>query len=339
MSRSLTVFNMNLVKHILGATRSFWLLLPVLLLSPMIKAHETPIALLILAERQQGVFFVDWNFESNLVQVPPTPVFPEHCNYDHPRLSCGDNGLYGPLTVEALGEQYSAAVVRVARLDGEVHSYTLSAANPTAILTQDGVLPLSAVMRSYIPLGFEHILLGIDHLLFVLGLMLLVSSRWMLIKTITSFTIAHSLTLAAVTLGWMGVPERPVNAAIALSIVFVAVEVIRHRRGIPCWSARAPWAVAFGFGLLHGFGFAGALTEVGLPPENLPSALLFFNIGVELGQLLFVFAVLLLMRCHRILLAELPRWGQTSAIYAMGAIASYWFMSRVSMFFMVPPGY
>jgi len=322
-----------------GTVLGLWVLLPLLLISPLLKAHETPIALLTLSERQEGVFFVDWSFDSAIGQAPPTPVFPAHCSYDHPRLSCGEEGLFGRLSVEALGQHYSAAVVRIARLDAGIHTYTLSGANPTALLTQDGVLPWSEVMKSFIPLGFEHILLGIDHLLFVLGLMMLVSSAWMLVHTITAFTIAHSLTLAAVTLGWMGVPERPVNAAIALSIVYVAVEVLKHRRGIPCWSARAPWAVAFGFGLLHGFGFAGALTDVGMPPENLPAALLFFNIGVELGQLLFVFAVLLLIHCHRILMAEIPRWGQTSALYGIGAVASYWFISRVAMFFNVPTVY
>lgn len=322
-----------------GVFTGLCLLLLLVVFSPLAKAHETPIALLTLLERQEGTFFVDWDFVSVLDQAPPTPIFPEHCDYDHPRLSCGEPGLYGPLTVAALGQQYSAAVVRIARLDGSVHTYTLSAANPSVTLTQDGVLPLADVMRSFVPLGFEHILLGIDHLLFVLGLMMLVSSTWMLVHTITAFTIAHSLTLAAVTLGWMGVPERPVNAAIALSIVYVAVEVLKHRRGIPCWSARAPWAVAFGFGLLHGFGFAGALTEVGLPPENLPAALLFFNIGVELGQLLFVFAVLLLIRCHRVLAAEVPRWGHTSALYGIGAVASYWFIARVSLFFTAATGY
>lgn len=301
--------------------------------SPLLQAHSTPIALLTLSERQQGEFYADWNFDNTVYQSPPTAIFPAHCVFAYPRLSCGEEGLFGSVSVEALGERYSAVVLRVARLDGETHSYTLSAANPRAILTQDGVLPVSEVIKSYIPLGFEHILLGIDHLLFVFGLMMLVSSRGMLVRTITSFTIAHSLTLAAVTLDWMGVPERPVNAAIALSIVYIAVEVVKHRRGIPCWSARAPWVVAFGFGLLHGFGFAGALTEVGLPPENLPAALLFFNIGVELGQVLFVFGVLLLIRCHRILASELPRWGQTSALYGIGAIASYWFLSRVALFF------
>lgn len=331
---------MRFSKILLIRPLRIWTLLFFLLaFSPLLQAHNTPIALLTLSERQPNVFYVDWTFDNTLSQAPPTAIFPPHCVYDYPRLNCGEGGLYGRLSVEALGERYSAAVTRVARLDGKTHTYTLSAANPTAILTQDGVLPLQEVMKSYVPLGFEHILLGIDHLLFVLGLMMLVSSRWMLVRTITSFTIAHSLTLAAVTLGWMGVPERPVNAAIALSIVYVAVEVLKHRRGIPCWSARAPWAVAFGFGLLHGFGFAGALTEVGLPPENLPAALLFFNIGVELGQLLFVFAVLLLMRCHRILMAELPRWGQTSALYGIGAIASYWFIARFALFFNVPPSY
>lgn len=320
-------------KKINGGLLSLWFLILCLFGAPSLQAHDTPIASLNLTERQHGEFFVDWKFDDAFGRAPPTPIFPTHCSYNHPRLSCAEEGLFGELSVQALGESYSAAVVRVARLNGETHTYTLSAANPTAILTQDGVLPLSAVMKSYVPMGFEHILLGIDHLLFVLGLMMLVSNGWMLVRTITSFTIAHSLTLAVVTLGWMGVPERPVNAAIALSIVYVAVEVIKHRRGIPCWSARAPWAVAFGFGLLHGFGFAGALTEVGLPPENLPAALLFFNIGVELGQLVFVFTILLIIHCHRILKAELPRWGQTSALYSIGAIASYWFISRFAMFF------
>lgn len=294
-------------------------------------AHETPIALLTLTERQEGVFNVYWNYSSSRNLSPPTPVFPQHCVYDYPKLNCGAKGLYGRLELLQLGERYSAAVIQIKRLGIETHTYTLTGANPALNLTPDGKLPLSQVAVSYIPLGFEHILLGVDHLLFVFGLMLLVSSRWMLVKTITSFTIAHSITLAAVTLGWLGVPARPVNAAIALSIVFVAVEIIHLRRGKPTLSARLPWLIAFGFGLLHGFGFAGALTGIGLPPENLPAALLFFNVGVELGQLSFVLAVLLLYWCHRVLGARLPQWSQPTAVYGMGAVASFWFFSRLAV--------
>ena len=298
------------------------------LISSPVMAHETPIALLTLSERQAGVFNVEWTYSSSTNPFPPVPSFPPQCNYDYPKLSCGEQGLYGELSLQKLGERYSAAVVQIARLNAKTQSYTLTGANPRVILTQSGKLPLSRVMSSYIPLGFEHIMLGIDHLLFVLGLMLLVSNTWMLTKTITSFTIAHSITLAAATLGWVGVPERSVNAAIALSIVFLAVEIVKHRRGQPCLSARLPWAIAFGFGLLHGFGFAGALTDIGLPPDSLPAALLFFNIGVELGQLCFVFIVLALYWCHRTLQVVMPRWSEHVGLYGMGAIASFWFLSR-----------
>ncbi|MEM6938264.1 MAG: HupE/UreJ family protein [Pseudomonadota bacterium] len=294
-------------------------------------AHETPIALLQLRETQAGSFLEAWTYSSSVNMEAPTPVYPDHCNYRPPRVHCGETGLIGPLTFEKLGQDYSAAVVRVRGLSGATHSYTLTAAQPVINLTASGILPWRQVAGSYLPLGFEHILLGLDHLLFVLGLMLLVASPWMLVKTITAFTIAHSITLAAATLGWVGVPERAVNAAIALSIVFVAVEIIKLWRGQPGLSARYPWAVAFGFGLLHGFGFAGALTDIGLPPENLPLALLFFNVGVELGQLAFVLLVLLLMRAHQQLQAGLSQRAQAVGVYALGAVASFWFIERMNM--------
>ncbi len=294
-------------------------------------AHETPIALLQLRESQPGTFVEFWNYSSSVNLEAPIPVYPEHCRYLAPRVECGERGLVGPLTFQKLGEDYSAAVVRVRPLEGSTVSFTLTAAQPLVNLTPTGVLPWTDVAAAYIPLGFEHIALGVDHLLFVLGLMLLVSTRWRLIKTITAFTIAHSITLAAATFGWLGVPESAVNAAIALSIVFVAVEVIKLRQGQPGWSARYPWAVAFGFGLLHGFGFAGALTSIGLPSENLPAALLFFNVGVELGQLAFVLTVLVMLRAHQQLDARLPKSGETVVVYAMGGIASFWFLSRFNM--------
>ncbi len=294
-------------------------------------AHDTPIALLTLSERQAGLFNVEWTYSSPVNLMPPTPVFPKHCLYEPPILRCGESGLFGRLALEKLGERYSAAVVQISYVNGKTHSYTLTGANPSVAITPSGSLPLTQIMASYIPLGFEHIMLGVDHLLFVLGLMWLVSSQWMLLKTITSFTIAHSITLGAVTLGYVGVPDKPVNAAIALSIAIVAVEVLKHKRGEKSFSSSKPWAIAFGFGLLHGFGFAGALTSIGLSPENLPAALLFFNVGVELGQVCFVLLVLALMWSHRVVQTSFPRWSETAAIYGIGTIGCFWFLSRFSM--------
>lgn len=318
-------------------TNKFFLKITLLLVincvAQFANAHSTPIALLDINERQQGIYNIDWTYSSPKDDKPPTAVYPEHCEYQHPILNCGEKGLIGEFSLLELGEKYSAAVVQIHPMKGESRAYTLTGANPKMTLTASGKMPIKQVMSSYIPLGFEHIMLGIDHLLFVLGLMLIVSGNWMLIKTISAFTIAHSITLAAVTLGWIGISEASVNAAIALSIVIMAVEVIRYKHGEHCLSAKYPWAIAFGFGLLHGFGFAGALTDIGLPPENLPAALLFFNIGVEIGQICFVFIVLALTYSHRQLSAELPKWAEKVGIYAMGSIASFWFIARIHILF------
>lgn len=294
-------------------------------------AHDTPIALLELRETQTGMFIESWTFSSALNVEAPVAVYPTHCVHESPKVTCGDTGLRGALTIERLGERYSAAVVRITPLGADTQTFTLTAAQPVANLNGGEALPWTQVARSYIPLGFEHILLGIDHLMFVLCLMLLVQSVSMLVKTITAFTVAHSLTLAAATFGWLGVPEGAVNACIALSIAYVAADVLQLRRGNMGLSARYPWGVAFFFGLLHGFGFAGALTGIGLPAANLPVALLFFNVGVELGQLAFVAVVLMLWRSHRVLTARGPAWTETAAMYAMGSIAMVWFLSRLGL--------
>jgi hydrogenase/urease accessory protein HupE len=186
-----------------------------------------------------------------------------------------------------------------------------------------------SVAREYGILGIEHILLGIDHLLFVLALLLITKGTMRLIKTITAFTIAHSITLGLAALGFTNVPIAPVEAVIALSIVFVAVEIIHARRGIPSLTARSPWIVAFSFGLLHGFGFAGALGEIGLPPGHIPTALLFFNVGVELGQLMFVGVILALIAVLRRIRLPLPRWAELVPPYAIGSIAMFWVIERV----------
>ena len=198
------------------------------------------------------------------------------------------------------------------------------------------------VATTYLRLGVEHILFGFDHLLFVLALVILVRDWRRVLVTVTAFTVAHSLTLGAATLGFVSVPGPPVEAAIALSIVLVAVEIINARRGTPSLAARWPWLVAFCFGLLHGFGFAGALSQVGLPHHAIPLALLFFNLGVEIGQLAFVGAVLTaswMFRCAAAIRFEPPAVERivnrldVIAVYAIGSIAAYWLIERTSAFF------
>jgi hypothetical protein len=189
--------------------------------------------------------------------------------------------------------------------------------------------------RRYLALGIEHILLGLDHLLFVAGLLLLVRGPWMLVKTVTAFSLAHSMTLALATLGFVSVPSRPVDAAIALSIMFLGAEILRARQGRPGLAAKRPWVVAFAFGLLHGLGFAGALTALGLTPGEIPVALLFFNLGVEIGQLMFVAACLALAWALRQLQVSSPRWAAPLPAYAIGTIAAFWFIERMNGFWAI----
>jgi hydrogenase/urease accessory protein HupE len=188
------------------------------------------------------------------------------------------------------------------------------------------------VAATYVGLGVEHILLGVDHLLFVLALLILVDGWRRLVWTITAFTVAHSITLAAATLGWAALPPPPVEAVIALSIVFVAGEILHARQGRPGLSLRMPWLVAFSFGLLHGFGFAGALAEIGLPQQQIPLALFTFNVGVEVGQLLFVAAVLLLGRLPGFLRLPVPAWWPQVAAYGIGSVAVVWVLERLAAF-------
>lgn len=189
----------------------------------------------------------------------------------------------------------------------------------------------ASVATSYFGLGIEQFLFGADHLLFLLGLLFLVNGWRRLIVTIIAFTVAHSLTLAAATFGWVHVPQAPVEAAIALSIVFVAVEIVHGRQGRPGLAERQPWIVAFGFGLLHGLGFAGVLSELGLPETAIPLALLFFNLGVETGQIAFVLTILIVMRASRSLGSRWPRWCETIPVYALGTIAMYWTIDRTML--------
>ena len=189
------------------------------------------------------------------------------------------------------------------------------------------------IVGSYVLHGIRHIAFGADHLLFVLGLLLIVKDRWTLVKTITAFTVAHSITLAIATFGWAEAPILPLNAAIALSIFFLGPEIVRSWRGETSFTIEHPWVVAFVFGLIHGFGFASALTSAGLPKADLPLALLGFNVGVEIGQLAFILLVLLLERSFRILEIRWPRWVAALPGYAVGTLGAFWTIQRTAILF------
>jgi hypothetical protein len=243
-------------------------------------------------------------------------------------ISTGPRGLDGwEVTVHGLQATMTDVLVRVALADGRVVSRLLRPDAPSFVFGKETAGPAAG---GYFALGVEHILFGVDHLLFVLALVLIVRGVGLLVKTITAFTIAHSITLALATLGFVKMSSAPVEAIIALSIVFVAAEILRSRCGGRGLTERAPWIVAFTFGLLHGFGFAGALAEVGLPPHDIPLALLLFNVGVEAGQLAFVGAVLALLALMRRIRLPAPDWTRLAPPYAIGSVAMFWVVQRLA---------
>ena len=235
------------------------------------------------------------------------------------------------ISVDGMAESNTDVLLRWQWLNGVSSTALLRSSSASYLIP--GQSSTSDIATTYLGLGAEHILLGVDHLLFVFALILIVNSTRRLVITITAFTLAHSITLGAATLGLVHVPQQPVEAVIALSILFLAVEIVHGQKGRPGYAARWPWLVAFIFGLLHGFGFAGALAEIGLPQQAIPLALVFFNIGVELGQLLFVFAVVLLTWLLRQLKQpQLLKRAETAAIYAIGGFSSFWLIERISLF-------
>lgn len=297
-------------------------------------AHQTSLAVMAVVEIQPGRYALRWENQPFLPgEDPVAAIWPDHCTADGPMLDCGEAGLTGQVGFEGLGVTQSAAMLKVRALNGTTQVVTLSPSAPTAHVAPQfdagSWAGLAGVFKAYLGIGIEHILAGVDHLLFVLGLVWIARGGWMLVHTITAFTVAHSLTLAAVTFGWVGVPEAFVNAMIALSIVFVGVEALRADRGQTSVTLRRPWLVAFGFGLLHGFGFANALVALGLPPDAAPVALAAFNIGVEIGQLAFVGLALALAWAWREMGAPLPRRPVIPAAYAIGGLAGFWFIDRL----------
>jgi hypothetical protein len=316
------------------------LLLLLLVLTGSAQAHEVRPGYLEIREIDAGSYGLLWKVPAkgdrrlalyvrlppNCESTQPSTRFVSGAYVERWRADC-ENGLAGgEIRIEGLSATRTDVLARVQRLDGG--SQTTRLTPDLAVFTVAGTPSTLEVVKTYTALGVEHILLGVDHLLFVLGLLWIVRDPWMLVKTITAFTVAHSISLAAATLGWIGVPEQPVNGAIALSIVFIAVEVIKVRRGEGGLTARFPWAVAFAFGLLHGLGFASALTKLGLPSAEVPLALLFFNIGVEIGQLAFVVLVLAMGWALQVLQARWPRWSEGLAAYLVGTIAAFWFVER-----------
>ncbi len=274
------------------------------------------------------------------VEIQIAPVIPDGCRLatqDRQQISPGAmivrgtlscaRGLAGKtIAIAGLEATITDVLVRLHHRDGRLESHLLRPATPS--VTLGGVTTATQRAMGYVQLGVQHILLGVDHLLFVLGLMLIVSDRWTLVKTITSFTLAHSITLAIATLGYASAPLPPLNAAIALSILFLGPEVVRTWRGETSFTIRHPWVVAFAFGLLHGFGFASGLTAMGLPQAEIPLALLLFNVGVELGQVAFVLLVVLLERSFRVLEVHWPRLVERLPGYAVGTLGAYWTIQR-----------
>lgn len=245
-------------------------------------------------------------------------------------IDCGPSGLAGQrIGIDGLAATFTDALVRIRTSDGRVQANLLKPASSEFQI--EGARPAYRVAGEYFILGVEHILGGVDHLLFVLGLVLIVRNARRLVATVTAFTIAHSITLAAAVLGLAKVPQAPVEAVIALSILFLASELARQKRGQTGLTARAPWLVAFSFGLLHGFGFAGALAQIGLPPTDIPLSLLAFNLGVEAGQLSFIAAVLVVIWAWRRVMVT-PRWLQEVPAYAIGSLAAFWLVERVVEF-------
>src|SRR5262249_36863212 len=262
-----------------------------------------------LREMRAGTYVARWTMEPAIGAARVDLRVPNHCLLRMPQLLCGSKGLVGSITIANLGANMSAVLIKIIPLTGETRSYTIPTANPVVSILGTGPPSLQAwleLAKSYINYGIDHILLGADHLLFVLGLIWIVRGGWRLTRTITAFTVGHSISLAATTFGIIGIPGRPLNACIALSIVFVAAGMVKVVRGGSGLTARYPWVVAGLFGVVHGIGFASALSGLGLERRLLPAALLFFNVGVEIGQIAFVLFVLCLIWAHRRLKAVLP---------------------------------
>jgi hypothetical protein len=313
-----------------------------LLASPAL-AHEVRPAYLEIHQATEETYDVRWKVPARGAdeRLGVYVEFPADCtNVSEPR-SFFANGAYterwrvsrpgglagAEIYIAGLSATTTDVLVRVENLDGTSQITRLNPSSTRFVI--EAAPGRTEVAMTYARLGAEHILIGIDHLLFVTMLIIVTKGGWKLVKTVTAFTLSHSVTLSLAALGIVHVPQRPVEAIIALSIVYVASEVVRARQGRAGLAFRAPWMVAFTFGLLHGLGFAGALSDVGLPQTHIPTALLFFGIGVETGHFLFIGVVLALVALLRRAARDLPKWAYGVPPYVIGSVASFWMIERL----------
>jgi len=327
-------------------TRIIGVGLTLVFMGSTIFAHEVRPAYLQLHQTGAETYDVLWKVpgRGDNMRLSLYVEMPENCsNASEPRGVFDNNalieewsircvgGLAGrTIVIEGLAATMTDVLVRQERLEGTTQVVRLTPTMPSFVV--EASPRAIEVARTYTVLGIEHILTGIDHLLFVLGLLIITQGGWKLVKTVTAFTVSHSFTLTAVTLGFVNVPTKPVEAIIALSIVFVATEIVQRKRGREGLAVRAPWVVAFAFGLIHGLGFAGGLSDIGLPAGHIPTALLFFSLGVETGHFLFIGAVLSLVAIVRRANVVLPAWAEYIPPYAIGSVAMFWVIQRVAAF-------
>lgn len=321
-------------------------------LAPVLFAHEVRPAYLELRQTGSETYDALWKVPGQgdlrlglYVELPATCI-----NVTEPYRSMANNayterwtakcpgGLSGgTIHVTGLSVTMVDVLVRLERLDGSTEVTRLTPSSPSFVVAAEA--GAVGVARTYTVLGVEHILTGIDHLLFVLALVIVTRGGWKLVKTVTAFTVSHSITLTLATLGYVHIPQRPVEAVIALSIVFVAAEILRGRQGNVGITARAPWLVALMFGLMHGLGFASGLKDAGLPDAHIPTALLFFSIGVEAGHFLFIGFVLSLTAvmfwaASKLTASNQKRFTVLQLLppYAIGSVAMFWVIQRIAAF-------
>lgn len=326
--------------------RAFVLVLALAGLAGSVMAHESRPGYLELEQTGEETFDVLWKVPAAgnrrlgiYVRFPEATVetrehrgrFSGGAFLDRWSVRC-PGGLTGKtIHIDGLRRTLTDVLVRVKLLDGATVVNRIAPPRPSLVLKAKPTFLEHAA--TYVALGFEHILLGVDHLLFVLGLLLIVSGTASLVRTITAFTLAHSLTLAVATLGWAQVSAAPLNAVIALSILFLGPEIVRKWRGGDSLTLRHPWLVAFGFGLLHGFGFASGLQTIGLPRAEVVLGLLWFNVGVELGQLGFVALALAMAWSFRTLEIRWLEWQERLPGYLVGSCGCWWTIERVVVMF------
>ncbi len=321
---------------------TFKVALVMLALVQNVSAHEVRPAYLELRQTDGGMYAVLWKVPAaGEMRLSIHPRFPENCKpvgevtsyrgsdsyAEHLNIAC-PGGLNGrTIVIDGLAATMTDVLVRIEFTDGATWTQRLKPSVPAAMIPKTASRLQTAGV--YLKLGVEHILSGVDHLMFVLALIILTRGGWKLVKTVTAFTLSHSVTLTAATLGFVHVPQRPVEAVIALSIVFVATEIVKVRRGIKSITVSAPWMVAFSFGLIHGLGFAGGLNDAGLPALHIPTALLFFSLGVECGHFLFIGVLLSLIALARHVRIPFPRWTELVPPYAIGGVAMFWVIQRL----------